>query len=46
MSVPGHRKITEPHQNDWDMFFKGRLEGDANTHAEPRFEVRILWRAV
>jgi len=22
MSVPGHRKITEPHQNDWDMFFK------------------------
>jgi hypothetical protein len=22
MSVPGHRKITEPHQNDWDIFFK------------------------
>jgi len=22
MSVPGHRKITEPHQNDWDLFFK------------------------
>ena len=22
MSVPGHRKITEPHQNDWDVFFK------------------------
>ena len=21
-SVPGHRKITEPHQNDWDFFFK------------------------
>ena len=21
-SVPGHRKITEPHQNDWDLFFK------------------------
>ncbi|HLQ75913.1 MAG TPA: hypothetical protein VK210_01080, partial [Terriglobia bacterium] len=22
MSVPGHRKITAPHQNDWDVFFK------------------------
>jgi len=22
MTVPGHRKITEPHQNDWDLFFK------------------------
>jgi hypothetical protein len=22
MTVPGHRKITEPHQNDWDIFFK------------------------
>ena len=21
-TVPGHRKITEPHQNDWDLFFK------------------------